>query len=291
MLEDAILNQELNEALERRVALRTRELEAERTQLAQRVAELSAELGVANRELLRGARLRDEFLATVSHELRTPLAAILNLTEALQLEIYGPLTARQVKTLQNVMKSAHHLLALINDVLDLARLEAGGLEFHIMPAGVKSVCQAALAMVQEQARHKQIEITFNYDDAIGTMRTDERLLQQVLVKLLENAIKFTPEAGKIGLQVWRQLEQDLICFAVWDTGIGIAVAEQPLLFEPLMQLDASLTRKFGGTGLGLAIVKRIVEIQGGQITVESTPGQGSRFTICLPWQPVKAAQP
>jgi len=291
MLEDAILNQELNEALERRVALRTRELEAERTQLAQRVAELSAELGVANRELLRGARLRDEFLSTVSHELRTPLAAILNLTEALQLEIYGPLTARQVKTLQNVMKSAHHLLALINDVLDLARLEAGGLEFHIMPAGVKSVCQAALAMVQEQARHKQIEITFNYDDAIGTMRTDERLLQQVLVKLLENAIKFTPEAGKIGLQVWRQLEQDLICFAVWDTGIGIAVAEQPLLFEPLMQLDASLTRKFGGTGLGLAIVKRIVEIQGGQITVESTPGQGSRFTICLPWQPVKAAQP
>lgn len=282
----AIENAALNDDLEARVATRTQELEEERAQLAKRVAERTAELSAANLELIRASRLKDEFLATVSHELRTPLTAILNLTEALQLEIYGELTPRQLKASQSILRSGQHLLHLINDVLDLAKIEAGALELQMSPVILKPLCQASLELVSEQAIRKQIQISFDYDDAVIGLLADERRLKQVLVNLLDNAIKFTPEASRIGLQVIGRTDQQLVELTVWDTGIGIAPTDQELLFQPFVQLDSGLTRKFGGSGLGLAIVKRIVDMQGGQIMVESKPDIGSRFTVCLPWKPM-----
>lgn len=282
----AIENAALNDELEARVATRTQELEEERAQLAKRVAERTAELSAANLELIRASRLKDEFLATVSHELRTPLTAILNLTEALQLEIYGELTPRQLKASQSILRSGQHLLHLINDVLDLAKIEAGALELQMSPVILKPLCQASLELVSEQAIRKQIQISFDYDDAVIGLLADERRLKQVLVNLLDNAIKFTPEASRIGLQVIGRTDQQLVELTVWDTGIGIAPTDQELLFQPFVQLDSGLTRKFGGSGLGLAIVKRIVDMQGGQIMVESKPDIGSRFTVCLPWKPM-----
>lgn len=281
-----IENAALNDELEARVATRTQELEEERAQLAERVAERTAELSAANLELIRASRLKDEFLATVSHELRTPLTAILNLTEALQLEIYGELTPRQLKASQSILRSGQHLLHLINDVLDLAKIEAGALELQMSPVILKPLCQASLELVSEQATRKQIQISFDYDDAVIGLVADERRLKQVLVNLLDNAIKFTPEASRIGLQVIGRADQRLVEMTVWDTGIGIAPTDQELLFQPFVQLDSGLTRKFGGSGLGLAIVKRIVDMQGGQIMVESKPHIGSRFTVCLPWKPL-----
>jgi signal transduction histidine kinase len=281
-----IENAALNDELEARVATRTQELEEERAQLARRVAERTAELSAANLELIRASRLKDEFLATVSHELRTPLTAILNLTEALQLEIYGELTPRQLKASQSILRSGQHLLHLINDVLDLAKIEAGALELQMSHVILKPLCQASLELVSEQAIRKQIQIRFDYDDTVIGLLADERRLKQVLVNLLDNAIKFTPEASRIGLQVTGHTDQNLVELTVWDTGIGIAPTDQELLFQPFVQLDSGLTRKFGGSGLGLAIVKRIVDMQGGQITVESKPNLGSRFTVCLPWKPL-----
>ncbi len=282
VVENAIFNDELED----RITARTQELEEERAQLAERIAERTAELSAANLELIRASRLKDEFLATVSHELRTPLTAILNLTEALQSEIYGGLTPRQLKASQSIHRSGQHLLHLINDVLDLAKIEAGALELQMSLVAVKSLCQASLELVSEQAIRKQIQVNFDYDDTVSSLLADERRLKQVLVNLLDNAIKFTSETGHIGLQVIGRADHKVIELTVWDTGIGIAQSDQQLLFRPFVQLDSGLTRKFEGSGLGLAIVKRIVDMQGGQIMVESKMDIGSRFTVYLPWKPM-----
>ena len=282
----AIENAILNDELELRVATRTYELEEERKRLTFRVAERTAELSAANAELMAAARLKDEFLATVSHELRTPLTAILNLTEALQLNIYGELNPKQQKAVQNIFKSGNHLLTLINDVLDLAKIEAGGLELEVNPVAVKAICQASIELVQEQAIKKRIKISFEYDDAIHSLLTDERRLKQVLVNLLDNAVKFTPDEGQVGLKTVAALATGMLYFVVWDTGIGIPLDQQQLLFQPFMQVDASLTRKYGGTGLGLTIVKRLIEMQHGHVSVESKVGGGSRFIVGLPWRKV-----
>ncbi|MCX6046058.1 MAG: ATP-binding protein [Chloroflexi bacterium] len=278
-----IENVTLNEDLEARIAERTRELEDERALLTQRVAERTLALSAANAELVHAAHLKDEFLATVSHELRTPLTAILNLTEALQLKIYGELSPKQEKALQSIHKSGYHLLALINDVLDLAKIEAGALELAINLVFVKTTCQASLELVQEHATKKRIQLLFEYDDTVTTMMTDERRLKQILVNLLDNAIKFTPEDGQVGLKIVGEAAADRVCFIVWDNGIGISPEEQRLIFQPFVQLDSSLTRKNSGTGLGLAIIKRIVDTQGGEISLESKLDQGSRFMVGLPW--------
>ncbi len=281
-----IENVTLNEGLEVRIAERTRELEEERALLTRRVSERTLALSVANAELVQAARLKDEFLATISHELRTPLTAILNLTEALQLKIYGELSAKQEKALQSIHRSGYHLLTLINDILDLAKIEAGALELAANLVVVKTVCQASLELVQEHAMKKRIELVFDYDNAVTLMMTDERRLKQILVNLLDNAVKFTPEDGRVGLQIVGEVAENRVCFIVWDTGIGISLEEQRLIFQPFVQLDSSLTRKNSGTGLGLAIIKRIIAALGGEIAIESKPDQGSRFVVSLPWHKV-----
>lgn len=267
-------------------------LELERVSLARRVEEHTTELRAANADLARAAHMKDEFLASMSHELRTPLNTILGMAETLQECIYGPLTDEQVEAIQSIEGSGRHLLALINDILDLSKIEAGKLELEIEPVVVEQLCQASIRMIKQAAHLKQLKISLQIDPAVTILRADERRLKQILVNLLSNAVKFTPHAGTIGLEVTGDLARHLVRFAVWDTGIGIAQEDISRLFQPFVQLDSRLARRYTGTGLGLALVARMVELNSGSVTVESEVGEGSRFTITLPWQePDVAIQP
>ena len=268
-------------AIERKRAEAT--LAEERASLASRVAERTAELSAANAELARAARLKDEFLANMSHELRTPLNAILGLTEALQEQNRGPLNEHQLKSLRTIEESGRHLLSLINDILDLSKVGAGKLELQLEPVAVDMVCQASLMFVKQAAVKKRIRVSFDGSRSPATILADQRRLKQVLVNLLSNAVKFTAEGGQIGLEVTGDPEWQVVHFAVWDTGIGIAQEDLRRLFKPFVQLDSSLARQYEGTGLGLALVTRLTELHGGSVSVDSQPGQGSRFTVTLPW--------
>ncbi len=245
---------------------------------------LRAELRLTNAELGRAARLKDEFLANMSHELRTPLNAILIIGESLQEEVYGPLTARQQKALSDVVDSGQHLLALINDILDLSKIEAGRIELQLAAVNVAAVCQASLRLVREQASKKNHSVSLLLPPDPLTISADERRLKQMLVNLLSNAVKFTPDGGEIGLEAYVSGSPADLCFAVRDTGIGIRPELQARLFQPFAQLDSALNRQFGGTGLGLALVRRLAELHGGHIDVQSAPNEGSCFTIVIPLQ-------
>ena len=259
-------------------------LVAERASLARRVEERTAELSMANAELARASRLKDEFLASMSHELRTPLNAVLGLSEALQELVYGPLTERQLRSLRTIEESGRHLLALINDILDVSKVEAGKMELEIDSVSVESVCQASLGLIKQTAGEKRLRVSSTFDGAVTVMQADERHLKQILVNLLSNAVKFTPEGGEFGLEVEGDVEQELIHFTVWDTGIGIPPDQIERLFQPFVQLDSSLSRQYAGTGLGLALVHRLAKLHGGGVSVESEVGKGSRFTVSLPWR-------
>ncbi|MBX0329670.1 response regulator [Oscillochloris sp. ZM17-4] len=261
------------------------QLRDERAQLARRVAERTADLSLANAELSRATRLKDEFLASMSHELRTPLNAILGRAEAMQEAIYGPVTPEQIASLQGIEESGRHLLSLINDILDLSKIEAGRLELDAERVQVDLLCPLCLRMVAQSALMKRISLSSNYDVQVQTLHVDERRLKQILVNLLSNAVKFTPEGGKVGLEVHGDLEEQVVIFTVWDTGIGIAAEDMPKLFQPFVQIDSSLSRQYTGTGLGLALVARLAKAHGGSVRVESTPGEGSRFHVTLPWTP------
>ena len=277
--EDAV--RQLNAELEQRVEARTAELSA-RTQ----------ELSAANRQLQHAMHAKDEFLAGMSHELRTPLTAVLGLAEALQLKYHGPLTDQQAHYVQLIHQSGEHLLALINDVLDLAKVSAGRLVLEIAPVSVVEICQAAVRLVTPQAGKKQISVLLTVDPAVTVLQADARRLKQILVNLLGNAVKFTPADGQTGLTVRGDEKQGVAEFTVWDTGIGIAAENLPRLFQDFVQLDTRLARDYEGTGLGLATVRRLAELHGGQVKAESDgPGKGSRFTVSLPWAGEKTLEP
>jgi len=243
-------------------------------------------------QLAKAARLKDEFLASMSHELRTPLNSILGMTEALQDEIYGSISDRQQKALRTVETSGRHLLALINDILDLAKIESGQVELISDAVDVAAVCESTLRLVQPTATKKSITIEHHYDTAIRVMMADGRRIKQMLINLLSNAIKFTSAGERIGLEIWGNTTPiPEITFVVWDTGVGIPDEAREHLFEPFVQVDSSLSRRFEGTGLGLALVKRMVELHGGTITVESQVDQGSRFIVKLPWSLPGEEQP
>lgn len=242
-------------------------------------------LRVANSELGRTLRIRDEFLASMSHELRTPLAAILSLSEGLSDEVAGPLNDRQRKYVSTITESGQHLLALINDVLDLSKIEAGRLELEREPLDVDLICHASLRLVKEQAQRKGLTGSLRIDETIHSIVADERRLKQILVNLLSNAVKFTPEGGAYGIDVRADHVTRTVSFCVWDTGIGIEPAHLPFLFQPFVQVDSQLARKQGGTGLGLALVRRMAELHGGWVEVKSTPSKGTRFVVSLPWEP------
>lgn len=251
--------------------------------LEQRVTTRTAELARANVELARAVRLKDEFLAAMSHELRTPLNTILGRLTLLQEEIDGPLTPRQITSLDRIEISAQHLLALINDILELSSLEASKHMLARAAVDVALVCQRSRQRVGESVRMKQIVLSTTLDPQVLSIQADEHALTQILVNLLANAVKFTPEGGHIGLEVRGDPEGQRATFTVWDTGIGIAETDLGRLFQPFVQLDAGLNRQYEGTGLGLALVQRLTEAHQGSVAVESTLGQGSRFSVTLPW--------
>jgi signal transduction histidine kinase/ActR/RegA family two-component response regulator len=264
------------------VKRREAELAEERALLTQRVADRTAELSMANAELARAARLKDNFLASMSHELRTPLSAILGLAEAIHEQ--GTLNDEQLKSLHIIDDSGRHLLALINDILDLSKIEAGRLQLLPESIAVDPICASSLHFIKSAAAKKSIRIASHTAAPGATLRADARRLKQILVNLLSNAVKFTPPGGQLGLDVTADLARSVLCLTVWDTGIGIAPEDQTLLFKPFVQIDRSLSRQYEGTGLGLALTARLAELHGGRVRVQSELGQGSRFSVELPWQ-------
>lgn len=282
-LENAILYERARrEVGERRIA--EQKLEAERQSLAQQVAAQTAELRKTNAELEHAVRLKDEFLASMSHELRTPLNAILGIAEGLQDQFYGPLNEKQIRSVQLVEHSGRHLLALINDILDVSKIESGELILERETISVPSICAASLQFIKLAANKKQITVHSQIDEQVTHIMADSRRLKQILINLLSNAVKFTPHNGAVGLEVTGDIENGVARFTVWDTGIGIAEEDIPRLFKPFVQLDSSLSRQFPGTGLGLSLVERMAKMHQGSVSVESTPGRGSRFTVTIPWQ-------
>jgi len=263
-----------------------RHSEAGYRELSIRLEEQAEALRVVNEELAHVAQLKDEFLANMSHELRTPLTAILGLTESLREHIYGDLTARQLAAINNVYDSGRHLLDLINDILDVAKLEAGKLQLELVPTDARMIADVSLRFLQQEAESKGITIHFDDNGAVSTFLADERRIKQMLVNLLSNAIKFTDNDGQIGLHLAGDADNRIVRYTVWDTGIGISRKQMTQLFEPFVQLDSRLSRHYSGSGLGLVLTYRMAELHGGSITVESEPGKGSRFTIALPWRNV-----
>jgi len=241
-------------------------------------------------KLARLARLKDEFLANMSHELRTPLNAILGIAEAFQEEIYGPLTAKQRRFLTTLEESGQHLLALINDILDFSRIEANKLNLNLHSVAIEAVCQASLRMIQGPAYKKRLQISSTLDTTFEFIQADERRLKQILVKLLDNAVKFTPERGHIELEVTGNVEHNSVEFHVRDNGIGITPDDMEHLFDAFVQLDGGLNRAHEGTGLGLSLVYRLTQLHGGSMNVSSQVGQGSCFTVTLPWGNNQRAQ-
>jgi PAS domain S-box-containing protein len=239
-------------------------------------------LSRANAELDQAGRLKDEFLANMSHELRTPLNAILGLSEALLEQVSGSLTPRQVKSITTISTSGTHLLTLINDILDLSKVESGKLELNPETVQVQEFCESCLVFVRTQAMQKNISVAFEHDGRVAQLTADPKRLKQILVNLLTNAVKFTPEGGRIGLKVAVPEAEEVVRFTVWDTGIGIAPENERKLFRAFTQIDSGLTRAQEGTGLGLALVAKMVELHGGSVALESELGQGSRFIVTLP---------
>lgn len=248
-----------------------------------------------NIELAHATRLKDEFLANMSHELRTPLNAILGMSEGLQEEIFGFLNDRQRKAIATVERSGRHLLELINDILDLSKIGSGKLQLEMNEVSIRSLCDTSLSFVRQMAQQQKVQLHAIVAQDIGNLYADDRRLRQVLINLLSNAIKFTPEGGSVVLEVSRQpspipaensegilASGSWLVFSVTDTGIGIAPQNLHRLFQPFVQIDSSLNRRYNGTGLGLALVRQIAELHGGDISVRSELHRGSCFTLRIP---------
>jgi signal transduction histidine kinase/ActR/RegA family two-component response regulator len=251
--------------------------------LQERLNRQNIELARINAELRRAHRQKDEFLAGISHEVRTPLSAILGLAELLRTQIVGPLTDDQREMVSRIEESGRHLLAVINDLLDLAKIEAGRFDLAPQMIMAHDLCRAGVRMIRELAIRKNQKIHTNLDPRVEGIYGDERRLRQALINLLSNAVKFTPPEGQIGIDLEGDPDNEVVRISVWDTGIGIAAEDMPRLFQPFSQIDNVYQRDQAGSGLGLVIVARLAELHGGGVTLVSEPGKGSRFTITLPW--------
>ncbi|HET8666397.1 MAG TPA: ATP-binding protein, partial [Terriglobales bacterium] len=265
-------------ARKERVAVMT-ELMHARVELEERVRQRTAELVKAKDAAESADRLKSAFLATMSHELRTPLNSIIGFTGIVLQGLAGPLNDEQKKQLGMVQNSSRHLLALINDVLDISKIEAGQLEVRCGPFQVPEAIRKAVSVVSPLAVKKGIALSTEIAPDIDIMVADQRRTEQILLNLLGNAVKFTEE-GEVRIRCER--DHGWLAIAVRDTGVGIDPKYHQAIFEPFRQVDTGLARKHEGTGLGLSICKRLAERLGGRITLESTIGQGSTFTVRLP---------
>jgi signal transduction histidine kinase len=248
-------------------------LAIQNARLFQEIADKSGQLEAASRH-------KSEFLANMSHELRTPLNAVIGFSEVLIQRMFGDLTEKQDEYLKDIYASGQHLLSLINDILDLSKIEAGRMELAPAPFHLPTALENAVTLVKERAARHGITLQLDLDPRLGEVVGDERKVKQVLLNLLSNAVKFTPEGGRITLKAVQR--DGGVEIAVTDTGIGIAPEDQAAIFEEFRQVGSDETRKQEGTGLGLTLAKKFVELHGGRIWVESEPGRGSTFTFTLP---------
>ena len=258
-----------------------RDLEAERRELHARVAERTRALTEKNAELARAVGHKDQFLASMSHELRTPLNTILGLAEALTEGLGGDLTERQRAWLGDVVGGAQHLLALINDILDLARVDAGRFIPDWQPVAPRDLAESAARLVAGAALQHRIAIVSEVAPTTPVITTDPRAALQVLVNLLGNAVKFSPTSATVTLRVAPGPAEGTAVFEVIDPGVGIPADRLADIFQPFVQIDGGRERAFGGTGLGLALVSKMVEHLGGSVGVESAVGKGSTFRVVL----------
>ncbi|HEX6851520.1 MAG TPA: ATP-binding protein [Candidatus Polarisedimenticolaceae bacterium] len=266
-----------------RIAERERridEVERLNADLEKKVAERTSELVETNRKLVEASKAKSEFLANVSHELRTPLNAVIGFSEYLAGPDFDNLTARQKGFLADIRDSGEHLLQLINDILDLSKIEAGKLEVQRDFVSFAEVLREAAAILRVQAERKSLRFEVHAASDVGVVHVDPKLARQILVNLLSNAVKFTPEGGRIEARAFR--EGDDLVVEVEDTGIGIPAEHLARIFEEFHQVDGSYARKYQGTGLGLALVRTMVGMHGGSVGVRSAPGEGSTFVCRFP---------
>ncbi len=247
-----------------------------------RNAQLFEELQQRTKELEEANRLKSEFLAKMSHELRTPMNSILGFSETLLTGMYGELNERQQDRLQRIRTSGRNLLALIDDLLDLSKIDAGRMELSLQPLDLREEITGCLQLIEAQAYQKHLLLTLEHPPHTVLVNADRLRLRQIINNLLSNAVKFTDE-GSVTVNVERDDEQQCAIVTVIDTGIGIKLEHQEIIFDEFRQADGSTTRQFGGTGLGLAISRRLVEMMGGKLWVESEYGKGSRFIFTIPY--------
>jgi len=246
--------------------------------LAANVNRMNDELRRLYDELETASRHKSEFLAGMSHELRTPLNAIIGFSQVLQERLFGEINDKQAEYLDDILSSGNHLLSLINDVLDLSKVEAGQVELEVGPFSLREALERGVVMVRERATTGGVQMSLELAPDVDVIHGDERRLRQVVFNLLSNAVKFTPEGGSVGVASTRVHGE--VRVSVTDTGPGIAPEDHERIFAEFQQTDVGL--KHEGTGLGLALSKRLVELHGGRIWVESELGQGSRFVFTLP---------
>ena len=255
---------------------------ATQSALAIQNARLFRELEVKGRELEAASQHKSEFLANMSHELRTPLNAIIGFSEVLSERMFGELNEKQDEYLKDIHASGQHLLSLINDILDLSKIEAGRMELELSDFDLPMTIDNALTLVRERAGRRGIELHKTVDERLGQIQADDRKIRQVLLNLLSNAIKFTPEGGRIDVEA--KPVDGSIEVSVSDTGVGIAPEDQEAVFEEFRQVGTA-DKKVEGTGLGLALSRKFIELHGGKIWVKSQIGQGSTFTFTVPVRP------
>ncbi len=263
--------------------------------------QLCKELAAKNADLIQLNRLKDEFLACISHELKTPLTAVLGLSRLLVDQQLGELNERQARYAGLIHQSGRHLMSVVNDILDLTRMETGQMDLTLVPVKISAVCDRALSeakaihtqttkttsQTQQNARSSAPQFCLSIELGLDQMVADELRLRQMLVHLLSNAFKFTEISGEIGLRVSRW--EGWIAFTIWDTGIGIPEHQQHLIFQKFQQLENPLTRQFEGTGLGLVLTRALARLHGGDVSFLSREGKGSQFTLLLPPSPPKTS--
>ncbi len=253
---------------------------ATQSALAIQNARLFREIEAKGVELETANRHKSEFLANVSHELRTPLNAIIGFSEVLGERLFGELNEKQAEYTEDILSSGRHLLSLINDILDLSKIEAGRMELEVTTFYMPDAIENALLLIRERASRHGIKLERIIDDRLGDFTGDERKVKQVLVNLLSNAVKFTPEGGRIKIEA--TLGDSAVIISVTDTGIGIAPQDQEAIFEEFRQVGTNYAQKREGTGLGLSLTRKFVELHEGKIWVQSEMGRGSTFTFTLP---------